>query len=582
VVLGLASLERTIARQRSRIRWLREGDANTKLFHAVANGRRTKNYIAAVRVGEEMATTQERKNEVFTEEYMRLLGGIQNRQFTINLEEIDIPVMDLSELDHMFTEEEVWSTIREMPGDRAPGPDGFTGAFYQRAWPIIKEDILAGLMKLGVGDGGGFARLNRALITLIPKKPEAIETKDYRPISLVHSFAKLFSKIVANRLRTRLGEIVSMNQSAFIKHRSLHDNFVLVRQVVRKINTRRQTGVLLKLDIARAFDSISWSFLFEVLRRMGFGERFLKWIALLLYTANTRVMVNGVSGERILHGRGLRQGDPTSPMLFVAAMEDLSRMVIKAVEVELFESLASISPIQRISVYADDVVLFLKPEEKELWAVKNILSIFGEASGLHVNFGKTTATMIRGTPTEEERTARILGCELAAFPIRYLGLQLALRPLTRAEWQPLLDQVVKSVPAWQRGLVSREGRLVLINSVVTARAVHQMVVAEAPMWLLEEINKWMRAFFWAGGGEVRGGQCLVAWSSICKPREFGGLGVKDLKLQGLALRVRWHWLRRTDQERPWKGLPGLKDPEAEGVFQSLAHFVVGDGRLTYF
>jgi hypothetical protein len=269
-------------------------------------------------------------------------------------------------------------------------------------------------------------------------------------------------------------------------------------------------------------------------------------------------------------------------MLFVAAMEDLSRMVIKAVEVELFESLASISPIQRISVYADDVLLFLKPEEKELWAVKNILSIFGEASGLHVNFGKTTATMIRGTPTEEERTARILGCELAAFPIRYLGLQLALRPLTRAEWQPLLDQVVKSVPAWQRGLVSREGRLVLINSVVTARAVHQMVVAEAPMWLLEEINKWMRAFFWAGGGEVRGGQCLVAWSSICKPREFGGLGVKDLKLQGLALRVRWHWLRRTDQERPWKGLPGLKDPEAEGVFQSLARFVMGDGHLTFF
>ncbi|KAM0925514.1 hypothetical protein ACQ4PT_004162 [Festuca glaucescens] len=158
-----------------------------------------------------------------------------------------------------------------MPGDRAPGPDGFTGAFYQRAWPIIKPDILAGLMKLCVGDGRGFARLNRALITLIPKKPDAMETKDFRPISLVHSFAKLFSKIIANRLRPRLGEIVSMNQSAFIKHRSLHDNFVPVRQVAKKINMRRQTGVLLKLDLARAFDSISWSFLFEVLRRMGFG-----------------------------------------------------------------------------------------------------------------------------------------------------------------------------------------------------------------------------------------------------------------------------------------------------------------------
>jgi hypothetical protein len=322
-VLGLASLERTIARQRSRLRWLREGDANSKLFHAVANGRRTKNYIAAVRVGEMLVTEQERKNVIFTEAYAELLGAIHNREHGIELQALDIPTKDLHELDRIFSEEEVWSTIKELPSDRAPGPDGFTCAFYKRVWPVIKHDIMAGLLKLGVGDGRGFGRLNRALITLIPKRQDAMEVKDFRPISLVHSFSKLFSKILANRLRGRLGELVSMNQSAFVKNRSLHDNFVLVRQVARKINARRNTGVLLKVDLSRAFDSLSWSFLFEVLRRMGFGDRFLKWIAVLLYTANTRVMVNGVPGERIVHGRGLRQGDPTSPMLFVAAMEVL-------------------------------------------------------------------------------------------------------------------------------------------------------------------------------------------------------------------------------------------------------------------
>jgi hypothetical protein len=109
-----------------------------------------------------------------------------------------------------------------------------------------------------------------------------------------------------------------------------------------------------------------------------------------------------------------------------------------------------------------------------------------------------------------------------------------------------------------------------------------MVVAEAPAWLLEEINRWMRAFFWAGKDEVQGGQCLVAWRTICKPKEFGGLGVKDLRLQGLTMRARWFWLTRTDTTRPWQGLPGLKDPEAEGVFQSLALFRVGDGRSTFF
>jgi hypothetical protein len=164
--------------------------------------------------------------------------------------------------------------------------------------------------------------------------------------------------------------------------------------VARKINQYRQPGVLLKLDLTRAFDSISWSFLFEVLRRMGFGERFTKWVSLLLNTANTRVLVNGVPGHRFVHVRGLRQGDPTSPMLFVAAMEVLTAVIRKATECQLFSRLAGITELQRISVYADDVIIFCKPLSIELEAVKAILRIFGEASGLWVNYRKTSATMI--------------------------------------------------------------------------------------------------------------------------------------------------------------------------------------------
>ncbi|KAM0866517.1 hypothetical protein ACQ4PT_042555 [Festuca glaucescens] len=320
---------------------------------------------------------------------------------------------ELQDLDAMFTEEDIWKVVKDLHPDRAPGPDGFIGAFYQREWPVIKKDVLAGLFKLSVGDGRGFARLNRALITLIPKKPDATEVKDYRPISLVHSFAKLFSKIMANRLRRRLGDVVSTNKSAFVRGRSLHDNFILVRQVARKINQQRQTGVLLKLDLTRAFDSISWSFLFEVLRRMGFGERFLKWVSLLLNTANTKVLVNGVPGQRIVHVRGLRQGDPTSHMLFVAAMEVLTAAVKKAAEGQLFSRLAGISELQRISVYTDDVIIFCKPLRFEMEAVKAILQVFGEASGLRVNYRKTSATLIREQEGDAERVAETLGYRMS-------------------------------------------------------------------------------------------------------------------------------------------------------------------------
>jgi hypothetical protein len=131
-------------------------------------------------------------------------------------------------------------------------------------------------------------------------------------------------------------------------------------------------------------------------------------------------------------------------------------------------------------------------------------------------------------------------------------------------------------------MIQKSGRLILIKSVISARPIHQLLVAEAPAWVLEELVKWMRAFFWAGKKEVNGGQCLVAWDTICRPTQFGGLGVKDLRLQGLALGVRWCWLRRTDPSRPWQGLPAINDSEANEVFQSLAKLFVGDGETTLF
>jgi hypothetical protein len=268
---------------------------------------------------------------------------------------------DLEDLERLITEAEVWDVVKELPSDRALGPDGFIGIFYQKAWSIIKGDVMRALTKLSVGDGRGFQKLNRALITLIPKKADAIQVGDFRPISLVHSFPKLFSKILANRLRPKMGELISMNQSAFILGRSLHDNFFLVKQVARQIHSRRGKGVFLKLDILRAFDSLSWPFLIEVLRHMGFVNIFPTWVSLLLRTASTRVVVNGVLGERIHYVRGLRQGDPTSPQFFVMAMKVLTMLVVRAVEVALINGIPGCALKQRVSVYADDVAMFVKP-----------------------------------------------------------------------------------------------------------------------------------------------------------------------------------------------------------------------------
>jgi hypothetical protein len=448
VVLGLSSLERTMARQRSRLRWLKDRDANTKLFHVVANGRRTNNFIPAIRHDGVLIADQNRKEDIFYDYYKGLLGTIQNREYTMDLQLLGLQDHDLSEMVEIFSEEEIWGVIKELPPDRAPSPDGFVGAFYKRAWPVIKGEIMAAMLKLYVGDGRTFGHLNHALITLIPKKPGAEEVGDFRPISLVHSFAKLFPKLLANRLRPRMDSLVSKNQSAFIKGRNLHDNFLLVRQLARKINRRKEPGVLLKLDLTWAFDSLSWSFLFEVLEGLGFPLMFRRWIAIAFRMATTKVAVNGIPGRRITHARGLRQGDPLSPLLFVLSMEVMTALLNMAVDMGMLSPIGNCSATQRISIYIDDVIIFLKPSVQDLVAVREMLSAFGAVSGLHVNYRKTAATLIRARDHDEELVTGLLNCSVTQFPIKYLGLQLALRPLTRAQWQPMLDATVKFLPGW--------------------------------------------------------------------------------------------------------------------------------------
>jgi hypothetical protein len=203
--------------------------------------------------------------------YENLLGVSTGRENTINLNELGISSYNLSDLDLPFTEEEVWSTIKKLPSDKAPDPDGLTGRFYKSCWPIINLDIMRAISAIWSRKMMGFSALNTAYITLIPKKEGAEQPTDFRPISLVHSFAKLLTKIMANRLADRLHQMVSPNQSAFIKGRFIQDNFILVQQTARFLQQQKQPRILLKFDISKAFNVVDWPFMLEVMQHLGFG-----------------------------------------------------------------------------------------------------------------------------------------------------------------------------------------------------------------------------------------------------------------------------------------------------------------------
>jgi hypothetical protein len=169
---------------------------------------------------------------------------------SIDFEQIGIVSHDLSLLDQPVTDEEVWAAIKDIPSDRAPGPDGFTGAFYKSSWTVIRHDVMAAINALLFGDNRAFHRLNSALIVLLPKRADASAPADYRPITMIHSIAKLVSKILALRLAPRMDDLVSANQNAFIRGRSIHDNYKFVQRAAVLYRKRKIPRILLKLDIS--------------------------------------------------------------------------------------------------------------------------------------------------------------------------------------------------------------------------------------------------------------------------------------------------------------------------------------------
>jgi len=299
--LALASLKRTMARLRSRINWLKDGDANTRLFHLHARHRKRKNFIGKLTAGDRICTSHEDKAAIIDDFYENLLGTCSVREHTINLADLGINTHDMSDLELPFTEDEVWRTIQQLPSDKAPGPDGFTGHFYKSCWPIIKDDIMVAVSTMWSRRMVNFGTLNSAYITLLPKKEGADQPNDFRPISLVRSFAKLITKLLANRLAPKLQQIVSPNQSAFIKGRFIHDNFMLVQQTARFLHQQKQPRILLKLDISKAFDSVSWPFLLEILQQLSFGQIWRDIISGLLSSSSAQILLNGVPGNHLSH-----------------------------------------------------------------------------------------------------------------------------------------------------------------------------------------------------------------------------------------------------------------------------------------
>jgi hypothetical protein len=267
-----------------------------------------------------------------------------------------------------------------------------------------------------------FPILNSANVVLIPKKEGAECVGDYRPISLIHGVGKLISKVLALRLQPHMGILISHAQSAFIKKRCIHDNFMYVRNLTRKFHQTRTPTLLLKLDITKTFDSVRWDYLIGLLQRKGFTSRWTNWVSNILASLTTRVLLNGCPGSPIKHGRGLWQGDPLSPLLFILAIDPLHHLLEKATELGHMSPLRGRAPRFRTSLYADDAAIFVNPSVQDMTNLTGFLSDFGQVTGLRTNLNKSQIVPIWCDSIDLSNIIGIFPAGLTNFPMKYLGL----------------------------------------------------------------------------------------------------------------------------------------------------------------
>jgi hypothetical protein len=318
--------------QRSRVAWLREGDRNTKFFHQRAAWRARKNKIRKLK-GDDGEWVQDKEEMAgMINDYFNLLFTKDDHidpQEVVNLFDAQISDDMNDDLCKPFSDDEIGNALFQIGPLKAPGPDGLPARFFQRNWGVMKEDVINAVKRF-FEEGRMPEGVNDTTIVLIPKVQHPKILKEYRPISLCNVIYKIVSKCLVNRLRPLLDTIISDSQSAFIPGRMITDNALIAFECIHAIqqgNSDRSNFCAYKLDLAKAYDRVDWRYLENVLVKLGFHWRWVQWVMECVTTVRYSVRFNGVLMDTIQPTRGLRQGDPLSPYLFLFVADGLSKVL---------------------------------------------------------------------------------------------------------------------------------------------------------------------------------------------------------------------------------------------------------------
>ncbi|XP_028767839.1 uncharacterized protein LOC114725488 [Neltuma alba] len=543
--------------QKARTEWITRGDRNTKYYHLRTKLRRRRNKIMTLKDDQNRWIEDEVEVKALVLNYFKNLYICEEQSSCVLFTRTSFPLIDRSTLFDMSrapSVEEVKSALFSMGPYKAPGVDGFSPIFYQSNWSIVGAK-LCDFVREAFLTKNVEVEDNRTLISLIPKNENPQLVGHFRPISLCTVHYKCITKIIAIRLRSVMDNIISPYQTSFIKGRNIQDNIIVGQEImhIMKKSKGKKGLMALKIDLEKAYDRIRWDFLQQVLLEVGFDDGFVNLIKACVFFVTYNVLWNGSQTEYFSPMRGLRQGDPISPLLFVLCIDKLSHLICDAVKdgswkpVRVAKEGPSISHL----MFADDILLFGAATEQQALCMMSCLNKFCLASGEKISKSKSTIFFSPRVPARtKQRIKEITGMNISTKIGKYLGF-----PITRLRkptdtFQFIIDRVKSKLAGWKENCLLMAGRITLAKSVLSAIPLYPMQVSKIPIAVCHEVERLQRKFIWGHSQSLHGFH-PIRWDQMVLPKLYGGLGFKRLTTVNQVCGAKLAWKLVTGAKGLW-------------------------------
>lgn len=543
--------------QKARVDWLKDGDRNTTFFHLSTVVRRWRNRISAIKNSEGEWVYDKDQVKAIVVAYFAKLFTDDNEEVEYNIPTGVSPHLsneDWNILNRRYTKSDIDCVIKHMGSLKAPGPDGYQALFYQKNWDVIGPNVYS--MVLAALEGKGLPpTLNETFLVLIPKLDNPEMASQFRPIGLCNVTYKIITKAIVNRIKLILPHITSNTQTSFVPGRQITDNIVIVQEVLHTMKRKQgQKGFMtLKIDFEKAYDRLKWSFIRDTLNEFNFPLIMNEVIMECISSPSMRILWNGEQTESFSPTRGIRQGDPLSPYLFVLCMERLNQIIEESILAGKWKpiQISRGGPQLTNLFFADDIILFSEASVEQALIIAECLDRFCMASGQKVSLQKSSVFFSNNVSDENKMAiSQALKMEVTTDMGRYLGMPTLTSRVTCETFKHLCEKVDRKLSGWKSKYLSMAGRITLAKTTISSLACYSMQTAKIPRTICDNIDKKTRRFIWGGSDEKRKIH-LLSWETLQLPRNQGGVGLRSARQANSAFLTKLGWRVLTEPNALW-------------------------------